>query len=74
VVPDALVWVVRLRAASREVEEVANALRRRGQDAGLQGPAGDALSLLVADVARLADQLAGECGAAADAVAQRSRS
>jgi len=72
VVPDAALWVVRLRAASREVEEVAAALRRRSGSAGLAGPAGEALAALVADVARLADQLAGECSSAADGVARRA--
>ncbi|WP_426565887.1 hypothetical protein ACPPVT_04795 [Angustibacter sp. McL0619] len=72
VVLDAAPWVVRLRAAAGEVGEVSAALRRRAGSAGLAGPAGEALATLVADVARLADELAAGCGSAADAVARQA--
>jgi hypothetical protein len=67
--PERLLWSARLRAASAEVDEVARALRRRADGAGLAGPAGDALAGLVDDVAAHIGTVARDCADAADVLA-----
>ncbi len=56
-----LAWAARLRAAAEEVDAVERSLRRSAGDAGLVGPAGDAL-------ADLAGVLAGDVSLCARAV------
>src|SRR4051794_24313911 len=57
---DRLAWAARLRSAAQESQDAGRALRRRAVDAGLVGPAGDALQALASDVA---DEVAAAAGA-----------
>ncbi len=47
-----LVWSARLRAAADDVHDVSRTLLRRQDDAGLVGPAGDALQVLTGEMSR----------------------
>src|SRR4051794_19159812 len=65
-VGDRLAWAARLRAAADEVDDVARTVRRRADDAGLVGPAGDALQQLAAVVADEVVAAAGSVQTVAD--------
>ena len=66
--PAAFVWSARLRAAADDVQDVGRALRRQADDAGLVGPAGDALRRLVAEVSVELATCAAAVGGAAGAL------
>ncbi len=64
-----LVWAVRLRVAADEVDDVARVLCRRADGAGLTGPAGDALSGFVVQLAGELRELADDCRTAGETLA-----
>lgn len=67
-------WSLRLRLAAEALQQLALVVGLSCDDAGLVGPAGDALRRLGEDVSRDASSAALAAQAAADALVQRAAS